>query len=81
MDDITLRVRAIVHQLLAVDAPEDSILPDTAIEDIGADSLDRVEIAMSLEDAFGIMITDDQSRDIVTIADAARLVRALREAA
>jgi acyl carrier protein len=81
MDDITLRVRAIVHQLLAVDAPEDSIAPDTAIEDLGADSMDRVEIAMSLEDAFDIMITDDQARDIVTIADAARLVRTLREAA
>jgi acyl carrier protein len=81
MDDITPRVRAIVHQLLAVDAPEDSIAPDTAIADLGADSLNRVEIAMSLEDAFGIMITDDQSRDIVTIADAARLVRTLREAA
>ena len=81
MDDITPRVRTIVHQLLAVDAPEDSIAPDTAIADLGADSLNRVEIAMSLEDAFGIMITDDQSRDIVTIADAARLVRTLREAA
>ena len=81
MDDITPRVRTIVHQLLAVDAPEDSIPPDTAIADLGADSLDRVEIAMSLEDAFDIMITDDQARDIVTIADAARLVRTLRGAA
>lgn len=63
------RVRAKIASQLNVE--EDKILPESSfMEDLGADSLDVVELVMALEDEFAIVIPDDQSEKIVTVGDA-----------
>ncbi|TDJ03848.1 MAG: acyl carrier protein [Deltaproteobacteria bacterium] len=49
---------------------EDEISPESSfIEDLGADSLDLVELIMSMEDEFGIEISDEDAESIVTVQD------------
>ncbi len=51
-------------------ADEDSITMDTDIaQDLGADSIDVVELIMSLEDEFGIQVPDEKIEDIKTVGD------------
>ena len=60
------QVRDALAQQFEVD-PE-SITPDTnLIDDLGADSLDVVELIMSLEDEFGVSISDDDAAQLVTV--------------
>ncbi|MBQ8375084.1 MAG: acyl carrier protein [Clostridia bacterium] len=50
----------------------DKVTPDAKIvEDLGADSLDVVELLSRLEDEYGIMIPDDEVENLVTVADVA----------
>lgn len=54
---------------------EDEISPESSfIEDLGADSLDLVELIMSMEDEFGIEISDDDAESIVTVQDAVSFI-------
>ena len=46
---------------------QDEITMDTSFEDLGADSLDVVELIMSLEDSFGITISDDDAAKLSTV--------------
>lgn len=67
------RVRAKVANQLSVE--EDKISPESSfVEDLGADSLDVVELVMALEDEFGISIPDDQSEKILTVGDAVAFI-------
>ncbi len=60
------RVRDALAQQFEVDA--ETITPDTnLIDDLGADSLDVVELIMSLEDMFGISITDEDAAQLYTV--------------
>ena len=62
------KVKAILSEQF--DVEEDSITTDTLIEDdLGADSLDAVELNMSLEEAFDISIPDEKLADFKTVAD------------
>ena len=69
MSDIAARVKKIVIEHLGVDA--DKVI-DTAnfIDDLGADSLDIVELVMAFEEAFGVEIPDDAAEKITTVKDA-----------
>ena len=59
-------VRNVLAQQFEID-PE-TITPDTNLfDDLGADSLDVVELIMSLEDEYGITIPDDAAADLVTV--------------
>lgn len=49
------------------------------VEDLGADSLDMVEIAMDIEEEFGIDINHTDFADVKTIGEAARMVEKLRD--
>ncbi len=69
MSDIAERVKKIVVEHLGV---EDSKVTDNAsfIDDLGADSLDTVELVMAFEEEFGIEIPDDAAEKIQTVKDA-----------
>ena len=54
---------------------EDEITPESSfIEDLGADSLDLVELIMSMEDQFGLEIADEDAEGIVTVQDAINFI-------
>ena len=54
----------------ALNIPADKVTPDAKIvDDLGADSLDVVELLSQLEDEFGIIIPDEEVEQLVTVAD------------
>lgn len=56
----------------ALNLPLEKVTPDAKIvEDLGADSLDVVELLSRLEDEFGIVIPDDEVENLVTVGDVA----------
>ncbi len=56
----------------ALNLPVEKVTPDAKIvEDLGADSLDLVELLSQLEDEYGIIIPDDEVESLVTVADVA----------
>jgi acyl carrier protein len=69
MSDVAYRVKKIVVEHLGVD---DSKVTDSAsfIDDLGADSLDTVELVMAFEEEFGCEIPDDAAEKITTVKDA-----------
>lgn len=69
MSDTADRVKKIVTEHLGVEA--DKVTEDAAfIDDLGADSLDIVELVMAFEEEFGVEIPDDAAEDISTVKDA-----------
>ena len=69
MSDVAERVKKIVIEHLGVDA--DKVVDNANfIEDLGADSLDTVELVMAFEEEFGVEIPDDAAETIVTVGDA-----------
>jgi acyl carrier protein len=63
------RVKAIIVEQLGVDAEE--VVPDASfVEDLGADSLDTVELIMAFEEEFGVEISDDDAEKIRKVRDA-----------
>ncbi|MBH0239657.1 acyl carrier protein [Methylobrevis albus] len=69
MSDIADRVKKIVIENLGAD-PEKVTLEASFIEDLGADSLDTVELVMAFEEEFGVEIPDDAADTIQTVGDA-----------
>lgn len=69
MSDVTERVKSIVVEHLGVDA---SKVSENAsfIDDLGADSLDTVELVMAFEEEFGCEIPDEAAEKILTVRDA-----------
>lgn len=69
MSDVAERVKKIVVEHLGVDAGK-AVGNASFIDDLGADSLDTVELVMAFEEEFGVEIPDDVAEKIVTIKDA-----------
>ena len=67
------KVRDIVVEQLGVEADEVSI-DSTFIDDLGADSLDAVELNLALEEKFGISIDEDTMANIKTVADIVKYI-------
>lgn len=69
MEDIASRVKAIIVDKLTVD--ENEVTPTAEFsKDLGADSLDQVELIMEFEKEFGINIPDEDAEKITTVGDA-----------
>ncbi len=69
MSEIEAQVKNIIVDKLGVDAEE--VTPEKSFtNDLGADSLDTVELIMEFEKEFGISIPDDQAEKISTVGDA-----------
>ena len=71
---IEQRVKEIIVEQLGVNA--DQVTPDAKfIEDLGADSLDTVELVMALEEHFDLQIPDEDAEKIVTVSDAIQYIK------
>ncbi|MDD5781770.1 MAG: acyl carrier protein [Muribaculaceae bacterium] len=69
MSEVTERVKAIIVDKLGVS--ESEVTPEaTFTQDLGADSLDTVELIMEFEKEFGIQIPDEKAETIQTVGDA-----------
>lgn len=67
------KIRTILSEQLDID--EDDITMDSAIaEDLGADSLDVVDMIMAIEDEFEVEITDDDIENIKTVGDVVNFI-------
>ena len=73
MSDISSRVKAIIVDKLGVD--ENEVVPEASYtNDLGADSLDTVELIMEFEKEFDIQIPDDQAENIVSVGQAVEFI-------
>lgn len=69
MSDIAARVKKIIVEHLGVE--ESKVVPEANfIDDLGADSLDTVELVMAFEEEFGVEIPDEMAEKIQTVASA-----------
>ncbi len=68
------RVKEIIIKQMGVN--KDQVMPETSfINDLGADSLDTVELVMELEDAFDVNIPDEDAEKIQTVGDAINYIK------
>jgi acyl carrier protein len=68
------KVKSIIVEQLGVD--EEEVTPDASfVDDLGADSLDTVELVMAFEEEFGIEIPDDAAEKIQTVGDAIGFIK------
>jgi acyl carrier protein len=75
MTEIIEKVQAIIAEKLSVDVAD--VTPEKSFtNDLGADSLDTVELIMEFEKEFGLSIPDDQAEKIVTVGDAINFIKA-----
>jgi len=74
MDDILERMKKIIVEQLGAD--EDQVtLNSSFIDDLGADSLDIVELVMAMEEEFDTQIPDEEAEKIRTVGDAVKFIR------
>ncbi len=67
------KVKAIIAEQLGVKAEE--VVPDASfVDDLGADSLDTVELVMAFEEEFGIEIPDEDAEKITKVSDAVKYI-------
>ena len=77
MSDISERVIEIVMEHLGVE--KDKITENSSfIDDLGADSLDTVELVMAFEEEFGSEISDSEAEKILTVGDAVKFIEGKR---
>ena len=69
MASVEEKVKKIICEQL--DVNEEDVVPEASfVDDLGADSLDQVELIMAMEEEFGISIPDEDAEKIVTVQDA-----------
>jgi len=69
VSDLENKVKAIIAEKLGVN--EDKVTPQAAfVDDLGADSLDQVELIMAFEDAFDVEIPDEDAEKLKSVKDA-----------
>lgn len=74
MSDVETRVKEIIVEQLGVDPVE--VTPNASfVNDLGADSLDTVELVMALEEEFGMEIPDEEAEKIQTVGQATEYIK------
>jgi acyl carrier protein len=74
MEQLAQRVNAMIGEQLGVEV--DDLVPEAnLIDDLGADSLDVVELAMAVEEEFGLEVPDDDLENIRTVKDIVDYIR------
>ena len=74
MADIEAKVKEIIINELGVDA--EKVTPEASfVEDLGADSLDTVELVMAFEEEFGMEIPDEEAEKLQTVGDAINYIK------
>ena len=67
------KVKSILAEQLGI--KEDKVKPESKIvEDLGADSLDVVELLMTMEDDFGVSVSDEEAVNLKTVADIVKML-------
>ena len=74
MSDVAEKVKKIIAEHLGIDDMEKITEDAKFIDDLGADSLDTVELVMAFEEEFGIEIPDDAAETIQTVGDAVKFI-------
>ncbi|MFO7785267.1 MAG: acyl carrier protein [Thermodesulfobacteriota bacterium] len=74
MADIEAKVKSIICEQLNV--AEEDIVPEASfVDDLGADSLDQVELIMAMEEEFDLSIPDEDAEKIATVQDAIEYIK------
>jgi acyl carrier protein len=74
MADLVERIKKIICEQL--DVAEEDVVPSASfVDDLGADSLDQVELIMAMEEEFNISITDEDAEKILTVQNAIDYVK------
>ena len=68
------KLQKIISEVLNIE-PEEITMDTTFVDDLGADSLDVLQIIMGIEDEFHIQIPDDAADNIITVADAVNQIK------
>ena len=72
-DDIKVKIKKIVADHLGIE--EEKVTEESSfIDDLGADSLDTVELVMAFEEEFGSEISDSEAEKILTVGDAIKFI-------
>jgi len=69
------KVREVISNVLGIE-PENITMESSFIEDLGADSLDVVELIMDLQDEFDIEIPDEEAEKVQTVGDVVDYIKA-----
>lgn len=69
MEDVFEKVREVIVDQLGIEDEESITMDTTFIDDLGADSLDVVELIIALEEEFGIEIPETEAEKVVTVGD------------
>ena len=78
MASVEERVREIIIEQLGVNAEQ--VVPEAKfVEDLGADSLDTVELVMALEEEFGAEIPDEEAEKLTTVGEAIKYIENLQK--
>ena len=76
-NDTQEKIVAIIAETLTIEIH--TIKPDSTFEGLGADSLDRLDIIMKIEEAFGVDISDEQEAKITSIGQVVEAIHSLRK--
>ena len=74
MSEVAEKVKSIIAEHLGIDDIEKITNDAKFIDDLGADSLDTVELVMAFEEAFDVEIPDEKAEKILTVGDAIKFI-------